>query len=289
MSNRWFNLAIVLFWLASMSWLIAEKVAPPLRVGDRPAPVNQAQPAARTPVAWQLLLNEQPLGWAATDSLQRPDRILELRNRVHLDRFPLQEISPWLARLLDPNGRDGNLPFDTDSRLEISGQRLLGFHTSLSFGEIKDAILVHGTAEGSRLKLHIKAGEFSHTTTADLAADRLVGDSLSPRTRLADLSVGQTWTEPVYNPLQPPTSPVQILQATVERTEPIAWNGQIVKTSVVVYRDDPGSDSPSRLARARAWVAGDGEVLKQEVFLLGVKLLFLRLPPGQTIENLQAL
>lgn len=288
MSNRWFNLAIVLLWLASMSWLIAEKVAPPLRLGDRPAaPDSQVQPA-RTPVAWQLLLNDKPLGWAATDSVQRPDRIVELRNRVHLDRFPLKEIAPWLARIFDPDGRDGDLPFDTDSRIELADDRLLGFHTSLSFGEVKDAILVHGTAEGTRLKLNVKAGELAYNTTTDLAADRLVGDSLSPRNRLAGLSVGQTWTEPVYNPMQPPTSPLQILEATVERTEPIAWNGQIVKTSVVVYRDDPGAESASRLARARAWVARDGEVLKQEVFLLGVKLLFVRLPPGQTLESLQA-
>ena len=39
MSNRWFSLAVVLFWLASMSWLVSEKVVPPLRVGDRPAAV----------------------------------------------------------------------------------------------------------------------------------------------------------------------------------------------------------------------------------------------------------
>jgi hypothetical protein len=285
MSNRWFNLAIVLLWLASMSWLIAEKVAPPLRVGDRPVAATEAQPA-RTPVAWQLLLNDKPLGWAATDSVERPDRVVELRNRVHLDHFPLKEIAPWLARLMDD--RDGELPFDTDSRIELADDRLLAFHTSLSFGELKDAILVHGAAEGTRLKLNVKAGDFNYPTTADLAADRLVGDSLSPRNRLGSLSVGQTWTEPVYNPMQPPTSPLQILEATVERTDPIAWNGQIVKTFVVVYRDDPGSDSASRLARARAWVATNGEVLKQEVFLLGVKLLFVRLPPGQTIESLQA-
>lgn len=289
MSNRWFSLAVVLFWLASMSWLVSEKVVPPLRVGDRPAAVEEDAAPARQPVAWQLFLDDQPLGWASTDSTERPDRVVELRNRVHLDRFPLKEIAPWLASLLDPRGRDDQMPYDTDSRVELADGRLLGFRTSISFGELKDAILVNGTAEGNQLALNVRAGDFTYNTTANLPADAVVGDSLSPRARLSNLRLGQSWTEPVYNPLHPPNSPLQILQATVERHEPIAWNGQIVKAAVVVYRDDSGSDrSASRSARAQAWVERDGNVLKQEVSLLGVRLLFVRLPPGQAVESLQA-
>jgi hypothetical protein len=287
MSNRWFNATIVLLWLASMTWLIAEKVAPPLLVGQRPvAAVDDVQPA-RTPVAWQLLLNDRPLGWASTDSLERPDGVVELRNRVHLDRLPLREMAPWLAKLLDPQGRDERTPFDTDSRVELSDGRLLGFRTSVSFGELKDAILVNGTVEGDQLKLNVRAGELNYPASTELSNDTLVGDSLSPRARLSNLRVGQTWTEPVYNPLRPPNSPLEILHATVDRQELIAWQGEMIKAAVVIYRDDPGSDSKaSRLTRARAWVAPSGDVLKQEVSWLGVKLLFVRLPPGQNVEGL---
>jgi hypothetical protein len=285
MPNRWFSLAVVLFWLASMGWLISEKVVPPLRVGERPAAIAEDVPPARVPVAWQLFLNERPLGWASTDSLQHPDGVIELRNRVHLNRFPLKEIAPWLARLLAPDDRDDQLPYDTDSRVEFAQGRLAAFRTSISFGDAKDAILVNGTAEGNQLTLNVRAGDFTYTTSANLTADAFVGDSLSPRARLSNLREGQTWTEPVYNPLHPPNSPLQILHATVERTEPIAWNGQVVRSSVVVYRDDPGSDRSSSL-RAQAWVGSDGNVLKQEVMLLGVKLLFLRLPPGRAVESL---
>jgi len=287
MSNRWFNLAIVLFWLASMSWLIAEKVAPPLMVGERPAAIVEESHPARVPIAWQLLLNDQPLGWASTDTVERPDRVIELHNRVHLDRFPLREIAPWLAQLFDPQGRDSQTAFDTDSRIETSEGRLLGFRTSISFGEIQDAILVHGTAENEQLKLNVRAGDFHYPTSVQLSNDTLVGDSFSPRTRLNNLRVGQTWTEPVYNPLRPPNSPLDILQARVEREEPIAWQGQIIRTSVVFYRDDPGSDTKAlRLARACALVSASGEVLQQEVNWLGVKLMFVRLPPGQTVDSL---
>ncbi len=287
MSNRWFSLAIILLWLASMSWLIAEKVAPPLLVGERPAAAAEDVQPARTPIAWQLLLNDQPLGWASTDTLERPDRVVELHNRVHLDRLPLREMAPWLARLLDPRGRESETSFDTDSRIELSDGRLLGFRTSVSFGELKDAILVNGTAEENRLKLNVRAGDFNYSTTTELSSDTLVGDSLSPRSRLGKLHVGQTWTEPVYNPLRPPNSSLEILHASVDREEPIAWHGQIIRTFVVVYRDDPGSDAgAARQQRARAWVSPGGEVLKQEVAWLGVKLLFLRLPLGQTVDAL---
>src|SRR5690606_33485239 len=85
MSNRWFNLAVVLLWLACMSWLIAEKVAPPLMPGDRPQAADDLDPALRAPVSWQLLLNDKPLGWASTDQTQRPDGVVELHNRVHLN------------------------------------------------------------------------------------------------------------------------------------------------------------------------------------------------------------
>jgi hypothetical protein len=290
MSNRWFNVAIVVLWLASMTWLIAEKVAPPLRVGQRPtAAVDDFQPA-RTPVAWQLLLNDRPLGWASTDTLARPDGVLELHNRVHLDRLPLRETAPWLARLLDPQGRDERTPFDTDSRVELSDGQLLGFRTSVSFGGIKDAILVNGTVEDNELKLNVRAGELDYSTTSELSNDTLVSDSLSPRARLSGLRVGQTWTEPVYNPLRPPNSPLEILHAMVDRLELTAWQGEMVKAAVVVYRDDPGSDSKAaRVTRARAWVAPNGDVLKQEVTWLGVKLLFVRLPPGQNVEGIPPL
>jgi hypothetical protein len=289
MSNRWFSLAVVLFWLAAMGWLVSEKVVPALQVGERPTPAIADVQPARLPVAWELQLNEKPLGWASTDAIERPDQVVELRNRVHLDRFPLKEIAPWVAQLLDPDGRDGQMPFDTDSRIEMRDSHLLGFRTSISFGELQDAILVNGTVEADQLLLHLRAGNFTYNTKTALATDAIMGDSLSPRARLSNLRIGQTWTEPVYNPLSPPNNPLQILQATVERYDPIAWNGQVVSAALVVYRDDPGAEGrASRAPRAQAWVARDGNVLRQEVMLLGVRLLFLRLPPGQLAEGAAA-
>src|SRR5690348_13075216 len=36
MYSRWFSVAVVLFWVATMGWLIHHKILPPLVVGDPP-------------------------------------------------------------------------------------------------------------------------------------------------------------------------------------------------------------------------------------------------------------
>ena len=49
MYSRWFNAAVVVLWLATMSWLVTEKVLPPLLVGEPPSyhQVIEAQNASR--------------------------------------------------------------------------------------------------------------------------------------------------------------------------------------------------------------------------------------------------
>ena len=116
----------------------------------------------------------------------------------------------------------------------------------------------------------------------DLPADTLVSDSLTPRAELRNLSLGQTWTFPVYRAF-PPNSPVQIVQGQVEQHEIIFWDSRDVETMLVVYRaaGGPGlnfSDGPL----GKEWVRRDGVVLQQEVSFSGLSLRFERLPASAT-------
>ena len=36
MYSRWSNVAVVILWLSAMGWLMAEKVLPPLLIGEPP-------------------------------------------------------------------------------------------------------------------------------------------------------------------------------------------------------------------------------------------------------------
>jgi hypothetical protein len=287
MQPRWFNIAVVVLWLSTMGWLVTEKVLPPLLIGEPPkyeTVIDATANGPDEPVVWNLSINNNPLGWASSHTTTKEDRMVEMTSQVHLERFPLAELAPsWLANMLDPDGRgQGEMQIDTRTIVELVAGKLQGFRTSVDFGPLTNAILISGVVNGSDLRLSVRAGEFAYARTHPLPGDTLVGDGLSPRARLSRLRVGQTWTEPIYSPFHQPNSPMQILQAKVEYQEPLAWNGQVINTVVVVYRNDPGAElNGSRLARGRAWVREDGVVLKQEVQLLGSKLVFMRLPRGQ--------
>jgi hypothetical protein len=121
-------------------------------------------------------------------------------------------------------------------------------------------------------------GETFFRQQLELPPNLLVRDAFTPRGELTDLRLGQTWTIPVYRPF-PPNSPVQIVEARVERHEIIIWNGDDVETKLLVYRSDAGSGiHATREPIGREWIRADGTVLRQEIALSGLKLLFERLP-----------
>ncbi len=97
------------------------------------------------------------------------------------------------------------------------------------------------------------------------------------------LHVGQTWTEPVYNPLNP-EGPLDVLQARVDRHDTRPWNGQAVDTVVVVYSSI--SDT-SHAPRGVLWVDREGNVLRQEMALplFDSRLVFDRIPPDEVARR----
>jgi hypothetical protein len=112
----------------------------------------------------------------------------------------------------------------------------------------------------------------------DIASEAMLSGALSPQDRLTQLHVGQTWTMPVYRPF-PPNSPVQMVQATVERNEIFVWNNHSLRAFQVVYRDDAGSGiTIAREPIGKMWVREDGVVLQQEARIANMHFRFVRLP-----------
>jgi hypothetical protein len=57
MGNHSFNVIVVLFWFATMSWLVAAKIVPPLRVGEPPDYASILQESThQPPVCWSIHL-----------------------------------------------------------------------------------------------------------------------------------------------------------------------------------------------------------------------------------------
>ena len=287
MGSRTFNTIVVVFWMATMSWLVVEKVLPPLRVGDPPnyrSILNQ--PSPQPPVCWAIYWNRQPLGWAATQVKRRDDGMSELQSRVFFGKVPLDEIAPgWMGAFVKPVMRQaGRMDMEARSTVEIDPLgRLAGFESRVRMANIRDAIRMRGHMDGNYLRLTVESGDVLLKTKKFLPSEALLGDALSPQGRLPGLRLGQTWTMPVYNPFLPPSSPMEILQATVESNELIVWDGKSVMTKLVVYRADSGSSLlASQQTRGKLWVDQDGVVLKQETNMFNSSLMFVRLSPERS-------
>jgi hypothetical protein len=286
MSSRWFNLAIVLLWITTMSWLVLEKVLPPLLLGEPPS--YETILAAREnekPVGWRMSWNGAPVGWALSET-RRLNGLTEIHSRVHFDELPLEEMTPaWIQaffRMVD--GPPPKTPMDTESSIGIDPLgRLVRLESSVHLGTLKDVILVTGTVQEGNLTLLVRSGDFSYETDVPLQSNTLLDDSLSPQTKLPGLHLGQTWKVRTYSPLRSPNSPLELLEAVVENMEPIVWGGKQLDVWLVVYRTAPGSGlSNARRPRGRLWVRRDGTVLKQEVNLFSSTMTFIRLSDKAT-------
>jgi hypothetical protein len=301
MFSRRSSVLVVVFWLAAMSWLVRTKILPSLLVGRPPSyqQIAASGPAQADEVTWQISLHGRKLGWARTRLDRTIDGVLEFHNRVHLERLPLAELAPpflaWLLQRVD-DGEHAlrlHIGMDATSMLQVDPLgRPIGFQSQAGFGhrppeapardllETPDfKVTLRGTVEGEHLRLYIRYGETVSQTSHWLPPDALMSDALAPLGRLPGLRVGQTWSVPVYSPFRSPSLPLDLLHARVVRDEPIEWHGRLVHALLVEYHADAGSNlSNGRGPRARAWVAPDGRVLRQELSLAGAWLRFDRVP-----------
>lgn len=287
MYSRFFNIAVCMLWLSTMTWLINQKVMPALWIGQPPnyRTILQAQ-EREPPVGWNLWINNKKLGWALStleDQLQGPK---EIRSRVHFDQLPIQELtSGWnraLLRLIEqPSGK---FEMDAQSTLTIDPLgKLLRFDSKIYLEPLSNVLRMQGIVDGQRLHVEIRSGDFSYSTDAPLPQHALLSDTLSPQTQLPNLATTQTWTVPVVSPLKSTSSLIEILHATVEEKEPIYWNGEIHDAWLVVYRNDPGFGFGSNSAiRGKLWVLGDGTVIKQQAMIFDSVLSFIRMSRDET-------
>jgi len=289
MYSHWSNAAVVILWLSAMSWLLVEKVLPPLLVGEPPSyrTIVEAQ-RGEPPVGWKMSFDGRRVGWALSTTTALPEDITEVHSWVHFDQLPLEDLTPgWLRTLVRPAEQPaGRLEMDAKNTTWIDPLgHLSSFKSEVRVTPLDDVIRMQGTIEGSQLKFEIRTGGLSYEMEAQIPQNALLSDALSPRTQLPGIRPGQRWTVPVYSPLRPPSHPLEILQAEVTGTEPIVWNGGTVQTLLVVYRSDPGYGLGSQeRPRGKLWVRRDGTVLKQQAKIFNSTMTFVRLSPDESAE-----
>jgi hypothetical protein len=168
--------------------------------------------------------------------------------------------------------------------------RLVRFDSAVRLDPFNETIALKGVVEeGRKLQLDVRLGNKPIPAPKEipLPSDALLSDILSPQMRLPGLRLNQTWTVPVYSPFMP-ERPLQIIRATVERTEPYTWNGTTKDVWYVAYRDDAGSAMGGEPpVRGEVWVRPDGMVLQQKVMLFDAPLLFVRMTDDEAKRLLE--
>ncbi len=302
MPHRLTIAAVLLFWLASMSWLVSTKILPPLLAGTPPETHPTLPDAGEdfAPVAWRLEWHGRPIGWAVTKAARRPDGTGEVQSFVQFEQLPVRDILGQLlgaaAPLLGPAflGDEREISIAVASRSTYDPfDQLQSIHVKLDLPGMPGLLRVAGEVDDNQ-QLNLTAhtgplpdepqGETLYSQQLALPREALVSDAFSPSTRLAGLRIGQRWTFPVYRPF-PPDQPVQIMEARVTGSETMEWNEEQVTVMVVEYREEAGTGLASnRDAVARLWVRPSGEVLRQELSFSSLRCTFTRMKHEDTAE-----
>lgn len=292
MPSRTYWIPALILWFASMGWLVSTKILPALSAGN-PPDYGQLLPntAVRDPepIRWSIRWNGKNIGWAENKITRSFDGTGRIVNEVNFEQLPvdemLRDVMGVLGRLAGPlTGEIGPIDMHVVTNLDFDNYGVLSrFTTKVDIGTLLELLLIEGHVKDDKLDLAARvksdgenATEVYRRKEVKLPPDALVADTFSPRPKLANLRVGQTWTFQSYQPLMP-HSPLTLIEAKVEGEELVEWNGKMTRARKVVFRKDPGSGiSSTRRPVSETWVTFDGTVLRQDLWLANVKVQFVR-------------
>lgn len=268
---------IVLFWVVTSGWLVVTKILPSLTPGSPPGyQAYHVSNGRLLPVAWSVLWNDELLGWATSLATRSDEGGLEVYSLLHFDRLPIDKVLPQWAKMMLPTALDAtaSYAFDAHGRLSIDPRgELRTFSSVVNIPATGGRVLLDGRIDDGEVNVDVRAHGVEYNVSRHIPRHLTIGDELSPQATLPGLYPDRQWTVPVYSPLRPGQSPIQILHARVAGEESMEWEGRMERVHVVHYRDDP---SLHREPKCRLWVDRGGRVLKQESLMLGAKLVFVR-------------
>ena len=252
---RFSGFVIVLFWLASMTWLVWQDVWPGLTAGDPPNAVLGGN--ATRPITSQVALYnkyDQRIGTAWTVHGGPPDA-RKREDVIHLKSFPL--LGRALIEVDSAFTREGKLD-EFDLSVWADG---IPFETIIerNSGQNRGQIHVQGGRFASVYGFTLHAGPMWETFKIPASQAGLIGDVFRPFATLPDLKVGQSWRMQMVNPLAAASGLgdrfITLLVRVTRRQTITTTDGRKVDCLVV--------EAPN----VKAWVDDDGVVWEQQVEL----------------------
>lgn len=274
MSNRLYTGAVLVFWLASMTWLVKERILPPFFGGDAPVTLvsNQVEP-----VAWRIGMDGRNCGVAVLQAVRGEGGIKEVHSVLKLDEVNAPRSAPlWLKPMLNSLKDSLSLSMRTRTTYD-SFDRLAAFDTDMTVNRIEAKIELRGHILDDQLKLTARVGGITKRFEHPWPSDATLSGELTPAARLLPLYEGRRWSREVYSPFASPKAPLELIEAVVcDRLRP-TFDGVSIDAWRVEFRsmEKTGSTEEGRM-RAVLLVAEDGRVLQQEVTFLGSTVQFVR-------------
>jgi hypothetical protein len=281
MGNRIFVGVVVLLWAGTMSWLMVARILPPLFHGEPPA---HGIATRDEPVCWQIEYRDEPIGYAVSQVVPGALGTTEVYSRVLLEQIGLRELAPqWMGSLVRGIGK---ISVDTRSRMVLDSLgSLSSFETKVRLNDMPLVMKVIGRVEGAELRLKIQSGEITHELNYPVPSEGLLANELTPEPKLLQVYVGRKWRQEVFSPFRPPTNSMEVQQAEVVEEVMIDHRGEHVRARKIEFRSltAPGVSADNTL-RGVVWVAEDGTVLRQDIYLMNAKLRFVRCTERPMIE-----
>jgi len=272
MGNRIFVAVVVLLWATTMSWLVVDKILPPFFHGEPP----RAGALRDEPVCWDISFEGRRMGMAVSQVVPGALATTELHSRVLLEDVPLREMAPqWMSSLV---GTMGHVRLDTRTRLMLDSLgNLSSFQTRVWLNDLPSVVKISGRVMGPELVMRFQTGEVTHEARYPLPSFALLGTELIPEPKLLQIYVGRKWQKEVFSPFRTPNNAMELIQAEVVKEEVIDHDGKMINAKRIEYRTllAAGVSTDDRL-RAVLWVAENGVVMRQDVYLVNVKLRFER-------------
>jgi hypothetical protein len=281
MGNRIFVGVVVLLWAGTMSWLMVARILPPFFNGEPPA---HGIVQRDEPVCWEIQYSGRPVGYAVSQAVPGALDTTEVHSRVLLERISIRELAPqWMGSLVRGLGK---ITLDTRTALVLdSFGNLSSFSTKVRLNDMPLVMKVLGRVEDAELRIKIQSGEIAHEVSYPVPTGSLTANELIPEAKLLHVYVGRKWQQEVFSPFRPPTNSMEIMQAEVVEEGNIERNGESMLARRIEFRSlSAAGVAADNTLRAVVWVAEDGTVLRQDVYLMNAKLRFERRVEPEMLE-----
>jgi hypothetical protein len=259
MPSRFGTLAIVVFWLASMTWLTVREIVPTFRAGEPPAfLIDVTDEVGGTATSWKILRKGVRIGDGYSHVRRRSDRTFELSSELSFQDKELPLLKTWDIKKIAGRYRvdkNGNLQsLETEVKLAA-----LSFEIKAEIkGEVKGGVLTPRIYLDDKEK---NLGPFQ-PQPVPVASHGSILNTMHMVNKIQGLYVGRTWKVPLLDPLgsivpgRKATPSILIAQVSADNLD---WQGEAVPCFRIDYYE------PGKEAAAHTWVRRrDGLVLQQE-------------------------